>query len=79
MVMMRHASTHRRLLARKEDIHPSVLRFGERLLDAGYRENRSRTWGAATAAMATLDRCLNLEAHECSPTSASALQVKIND
>jgi hypothetical protein len=32
-----------------EDIHPAVLRFGERLLDAGYRESRSRTWRAAIA------------------------------
>jgi hypothetical protein len=38
----------------KEDIHPAVLRFGERLLDAGYRENRSRTWRAAIAASPTL-------------------------
>jgi len=33
----------------KEDIDPAVLRLGERLLDAGYREYRSRTWRAATA------------------------------
>jgi hypothetical protein len=39
----------------KEDIHPAVLRLGERLLDAGCREYRSRMWRAATAATETRD------------------------
>lgn len=38
----------------KDDIHPAHLRFGERLLDAGHREYRSRTWRTAPAAHQSL-------------------------